>query len=53
MAEDALTNDDFVAWPFPILEPESSWSEFDRDLIDYVQSAYAEGFGREGSVECL
>ena len=36
--------DAFVAWPYPILKPESSWSEYDRDFIDYMRIAYAEGF---------
>ncbi len=37
-------DDDLVAWPFPTLKPESSWSEYDRDFIDYMRIAYAEGF---------
>ena len=34
----------FVEWPVPILKPESSWSEFDRDFLEYMQTAYADGF---------
>jgi hypothetical protein len=38
------------AWPFPILKPEVEWTAFDRDYIDLMRVAYAEGYEpREGS----
>lgn len=46
---------DEQAWPFPILKPEAEWSEFDRDYVDLMQTAYAEGFhprdGQGSSIE--
>jgi hypothetical protein len=36
--------EEFIAWPFPVLKPESEWDEFDRDLIDFLCAAYAEGY---------
>ena len=36
-------------WPFPIVKPEAEWSEFDRDCIDFMRTAFAEGYRpREG-----
>ncbi len=35
---------EFVAWPFPKLKPEVEWDEFDRELVDFMQAAYAEGY---------
>jgi hypothetical protein len=37
-------DDRFVPWPFPILKPEAAWNDFDRDLLDFMQTAYAEGY---------
>jgi hypothetical protein len=36
--------DGYVAWPFPVKEPPDGWSEFHRDLIDFMQTGYGEGF---------
>ena len=30
-------------WPFPY-KPEAQWSAYDRDLVELMQTAYAEGF---------
>jgi hypothetical protein len=35
---------EFVAWPFPVWKPEAEWDEFDRDLFDFLRTAYAEGY---------
>jgi hypothetical protein len=35
---------DFVSWPYPVLKPEADWDEFDRDYLNFMQTAYAEGF---------
>jgi hypothetical protein len=35
--------DGFVAWPFPALKPEADWDQFDRDFLDFMRVAYAEG----------
>ena len=35
---------EFVAWPFPKLKPEVEWDEFNRDLVDFMRIAYAEGY---------
>ena len=41
---------DEISWPSPIVKPEAEWSEFDRDSIDMLRTAYAEGYEpREGS----
>lgn len=41
-------------WPFPILKPEVEWTTFDRDYIDLMRAAYAEGYcPREGSCGCV
>jgi hypothetical protein len=46
--------DDFVAWPFPVLKPEVEWTEFDRDFLDFMQTAYAEGYRpRHGNCSCV
>ncbi len=34
----------FEAWPFPIRKPEADWDEFDREFIDLMRVAYAEGY---------
>jgi hypothetical protein len=34
----------FEAWPFPVLKPEAEWDEFDRDFLDFMRVAYAEGY---------
>lgn len=31
-------------WPVPIVKPEPEWSEFDRDYLDLMQLAFAEGY---------
>jgi hypothetical protein len=31
-------------WPFPIAKPEAEWTEFDRDYIDLMRTAYDEGY---------
>jgi len=28
-------DDEFVAWPFPVVSPESEWDEFARDFIGF------------------
>lgn len=35
---------EFDVWPFPILKPEADWDEFDRDYLDFMRAAYAEGY---------
>ena len=34
----------FVFWPFPILKPEAEWNEYDRDFLEFMRTAYAEGY---------
>jgi hypothetical protein len=34
----------FEYWPFPVRKPEAEWDEFDRDFLDFMRSAYAEGY---------
>jgi len=42
------------AWPYPILKPEAEWTEFDRDYLELMRVAYAEGYGpREGPCRCV
>jgi hypothetical protein len=31
-------------WPIPITKPEVEWTEFDRDYIGFMETAYSEGF---------
>jgi hypothetical protein len=31
-------------WPIPMLKPEAEWTDFDRDYVDFMRRAYAEGF---------
>jgi hypothetical protein len=31
-------------WPWPIGKPEAEWTEFDRDYINFMRAAYAEGY---------
>lgn len=31
-------------WPFPITKPEAEWNEFDWDFIEFLRTAYAEGY---------
>jgi hypothetical protein len=41
-------------WPFPLTKPEAEWSEFDRDYVDLMRTAYAEGYRpREGPCSCI
>jgi hypothetical protein len=41
-------------WPFPITKPEAEWSEFDRDYIDFMRTAFAHGYRpREGPGTCV
>jgi hypothetical protein len=41
-------------WPFPIAKPEDEWSEFDRDYVDFMRTAYVEGYRpREGLCSCI
>lgn len=37
-------DDEFVAWPFLVQKPESEWDEFDRDFLEFMRIAFAEGF---------
>src|SRR4051812_19452791 len=37
---------------FPILKPESQCDEFDGDYIDFMQTAYAEGFRPREASAC-
>lgn len=39
-------------WPFPIIKPEIEWDEFDRDYIDFMRAAYAEGFRPREEIAC-
>jgi hypothetical protein len=40
---------DELIWPFPFAKPEAEWNEFDRDYINLMRAAYAEGYcPREG-----
>jgi len=40
-------------WPYPILKPEAEWTEFDRDYIDFMRTAYYECYRpREDSPCC-
>lgn len=34
----------FAYWPFPVRKPEVERDEFDRDFLDFMRSAYAEGY---------
>ena len=36
--------DEPLFWPFPNVVPEAAWSEFDRDFIDLMRVAFAEGY---------
>jgi hypothetical protein len=38
-------------WPYPIVKPESEWTAFDRDYIELMRTAFAEGF-RPGEGPC-
>lgn len=41
-------------WPFPISKPKAEWSEFDRDYVDLLRIAYAEGYHpRKGPCDCI
>jgi hypothetical protein len=41
-------------WPFPRLKPEAEWDESDRDLVDFMRVAYAEGYRpRVGPCSCI
>ena len=41
-------------WHFPLTKPEAEWSEFDRDLVDLMRTAYAEGYQpRQGQCGCI
>ena len=42
-------------WPFPITKPELEWDEFDRDYVDFLRTAYAEGHRprEEGPCTCI
>ncbi len=33
-----------IAWPLPNLKPEADWSESDREMVDFMRTAYAEGY---------
>ena len=48
-------DDEFVAWPFPVLTPEAEWDEYQHDFIGFMRVAFAEGFRprhqRESTVE--
>ena len=41
-------------WHFPLTKPEAEWSEFDRDYVELMRTAYAEGHRpREGPGGCV
>lgn len=42
-------------WPFPIMKPETEWDEFNRDYVDFMRTAYAEGFRprEQGACTCI
>src|SRR4051812_22380009 len=31
-------------WPFPIVKPEAEWSRRERDFVEFMRAAHAEGF---------
>ena len=31
-------------WPFQIVKPKTEWSRFDRDYVQFLRTAFAEGF---------
>jgi hypothetical protein len=39
-----MMDNEFVAWPFPVVKPEAEWDEFDCDFIEVMRVAYAEGY---------
>jgi hypothetical protein len=39
-------------WPIPTLKPEAEWTDFDRDYIDFMRRAFAEGF-RPREAPCI
>ncbi|HEY2882607.1 MAG TPA: hypothetical protein VGJ15_09245, partial [Pirellulales bacterium] len=39
-----MKSDEPKFWPYPILKPESEWTEFDRHFIEFMQTAFAEGY---------
>ena len=38
--------------PFPTLKPEAEWTDFERDYINFMRRAYAEGF-RPREAPCI
>lgn len=42
-------------WPFPITKPEAEWDEFDRDYVEFLRTAYVEGYRprQEGPCTCI
>jgi hypothetical protein len=41
-------------WPFQIAKPETAWDDFDRDYIEFLRTAYTEGYQpREGPGSCV
>jgi hypothetical protein len=41
-------------WPYPILKPEAEWDDFDRHYIDFMRTAFVEGYHpRDYSETCL
>jgi hypothetical protein len=40
-------------WPFPIMEPESEWDDFDRDYINFMRTSHAEGFRPREQGTCI
>jgi hypothetical protein len=39
-------------WPFPTLKSEADWTDFDREYVDFMRRAYAEGF-RPREAPCI
>ena len=41
-------------WPFPIVKPETEWTEFDREYVNLMRTAYGEGYQpRVGPCDCI
>ena len=42
-------------WPIPIVKPEAEWNDFDRDYVEFMRTAFAEGYRprEEGACTCI
>lgn len=41
------------SWPYPIVIPESDWTEFDHDYFDLMRTAYARGYCPRETHSCV